>query len=371
VQLIEAPFDQVRVRQAGDAEWLASGEAAGAVVWVGNARGAIRPVPFAGGFLPLLLSEDHKDSTYVASLLSGWVRYALFEACRQLPPTYCAAVRASALPLTGVLRVVGLHRAAILGNWLVSTNLYPDVGPDDWRQARDAALAWAPDRPLAIRSVCAGVNPALPAQLAGDGWLLVPARQVYLCDPADPATARHNHVRKDRRLLDAPEFVWLTPDELTGVHLPALRRLFRNVYFDKHSPLNPDFSDAFFELCLQRRFLELHALRHAGELVGMLAILDRHGWVTTPLIGYDTSLPQELAIYRRLMARLLNNAARRHARLHYSSGAGSFKRVRGGMPHTEYTAIFVRHLPRPRQAAAHAFAALSRRFAAPLLTRYG
>lgn len=356
---------------AADAAWIDGCVAGGASQWVDNAAGGVHAVDLDGQRIPLVLADDAAATTYVASLVSAWVRYPVFEATRRFKALPHVAAQLAASPLIALLRLAGLHRPAFLGNWMVSTNLHPAASPSAWRAARDAALALAADRPLAIRNVCPGVDRAMTNGLQADGWLLVPARLVYLCDPAHPDLWKHNHVRKDRRLLDDDTFTLAGPEAITDGDLPNLRRHFRDVFFDKHSPLNPDFSDAFFALCRERRFLDLYALRHAGETVGVLGLLERHGWVTTPLIGYDIGKPQSLALYRRLMALLLVECKRRGARLHYSSGAGGFKRVRGGVPALEYTALYVRHLPKRRQAAARWFASLADRYATPVLHRFG
>jgi hypothetical protein len=128
------------------------------------------------------------------------------------------------------------------------------------------------------------------------------------------------------------------------------------LFIDKHSQLNPDFTPAFFEFCLESGFLDLYALRYQGEVVGVLGLYARNGWLTTPLIGYDTTLPQALGLYRRLMALLYRQAGERQLQLHLSSGADAFKRARGGLGHFEYTAIYADHLPRCRQLALAAFA---------------
>jgi len=354
-----------------DAAWLARATQKGAEHWLDNASGCIRSVDLDGYAQPLLLSEDTPTTSYVASLASAWVRYPAEEAQHQLPPAFRHVARAVTAPASVLLRAGGLHRAAVLGNWLVSTNLYPQTSAKAWRAARDAALALSADRPLAVRSVCAGVNPQLPQMLLEDGWLLVPARQVYLCDPSDPEVWKRNNVRNDKRLLGKSDVEVVGPKEISDRDLPRLRHLFRSVFMDKHSTLNPDFSNAYFTACHQTHLLEFYALRHEGTLVGVMGLMERHGWVTTPLLGYDTTKPQSLALYRRLMLLMLTESARRQARLHYSSGAGAFKRARGGEPALEYTALYVRHLRRHQRAAVHTFAALNQRFGAPLLQRYG
>jgi hypothetical protein len=71
------------------------------------------------------------------------------------------------------------------------------------------------------------------------------------------------------------------------------------------------------------------------------------------------------------MALLLSQARERGAQLHYSSGAGQFKRMRGGEPALEYTAIYTRHLPASAHAAAQLFSSAMNRYASPLLIKHG
>jgi hypothetical protein len=355
---------------AASAHWLAGAQTHGVRHWLDNGDGAVRQVALDGQPLPLVLAEDGPQASYVLSPVSAWGRYLRHEAARVGPVAALAATPAGAL-LSGLMCAARLHRPALLGNWLVSTNLHPQAPAPAWQAARDAALALAPDRPLLLRNVCPAANPGLDALLRAQGWVLVPARRVYLGDPADAGTARRNNVKNDRRALNKAQLVRVAPQEITTAELPALRALFRQLFMDKHSRLNPDFSDAFFALCRSRGFLELHGLRHAGRLVGVVGLMRRHGWLTAPLLGYDLAAPRSLGLYRALMA-LGFEAARQHGcRLHYSSGAGPFKQARGGVPALEYTALFARHLPAPARQAAAVFAGLLGRAGAGALNRWG
>jgi hypothetical protein len=252
-----------------------------------------------------------------------------------------------------MMRVSNLDRAAIIANHLLSTNLHPHWNADHLHQATPRLIKQFPRRPLMMRSICRAVDADLADGLEANGWRLIPARQIYLVDPRDAAVWRHNHLKRDRKLLLSSDLELVSPQQLRAEDLPTLRTLFRQLFLDKHCALNPDFTPAFFNHCLEHGFLDLFALRLDGRLVGVLGVLERNGWATTPLIGYDLQLPQTLGLYRRLMALLFVEAQRRGCRLHLSSGAGTFKSARGGMPHMEYTAVYDRHLyPLQRRAIA-------------------
>lgn len=352
------------------AEWLLQGSQLGGQHWVSNAPCQISLLPDRHGPLPVTrLQQFSMQDSYVASARSAWLRYPQAEARRHGGRAQALATLAAA-PLSGLISAARLDSALLPGNWLLSTNLHPDWDAGELATLRDALLAQAPESPLLLRNVCAAANPALPQRLAAQGWQLLPARLVYLCDPAQPALWRRQNVKRDQALLEQHDLRLLGPDDIRPAQLPQLQYCFRDLFIDKHSALNPDFSQHFFRLCLERRFLELYALELGGNIVGCVGLLARHGWLTTPLLGYDTRLPATLGLYRRLMALLLLQARQRGLRLHYSSGAGSFKRHRGGEPQLEYSAVYARHLGKRQQLALATLAALLQRTATPLLRRY-
>ena len=71
--------------------------------------------------------------------------------------------------------------------------------------------------------------------------------------------------------------------------------------------------------------------------------------MTPPLVGYDTSLPQEVGLYRMLTADLSQTGIQRGLIAHQSAGVASFKRRRGFVGAIEYTAVFHQHLPIQRR----------------------
>jgi hypothetical protein len=329
-------------------------------------------VVVAGGLrVPVLFDGPRAaGNSYVAGARAAWLDYALDEAIGGRPLARFATHPARSL-LGGVFRAAGFHRCVWFDNPLFSTQLpasglaaaVPDL--DAW------ARTSAPGRLRLWRNVCREVDAGLADALATQGWHMLPARRIYLCDPSEPALWKRSHVRRDQKLMKDAEVSWVAHGDLREDDLPALRRCFRAVFMEKHSAWNPDFTAAFFERQRERGPLELVALRWNGALVGVLGLYAQGGWLTTPLIGYDTGAPASLGLYRRLMARLLIEARERGLRLHYSSGAGEFKRNRGGEPALEYTAADIRGLA-PGQGQVFAVVAAALRTAAPaILQRFG
>lgn len=353
------------------ASWLQLAQRHGGQHWVSNAPCQIDMLDSRHGPLPVTqLAQFSALDSYVASPRSAWLRYPQAEARRHGSRVQALATLAAS-PLSGLISAARLDSALLPANWLLSTNLQPDWQPTDLAELRDSLLAQQPEQPLLLRNVCAAANPELPQRLTAQGWTLLPARLVYLCDPQTPALWRRSNVKRDQALLDQADLRLLGPDDIRAEQLPQLQYCFRDLFIDKHSALNPDFSSRFFRLCHEQRFLELYALELGGNVVGCIGLYARHGWLTTPMLGYDTRLPAALGLYRRLMALLLREARHRGLRLHYSAGAGSFKRHRGGEPQLEYSAVYARHLSKRQQLALATLSALLHKTATPLLQRYG
>ncbi|MDE2427845.1 MAG: GNAT family N-acetyltransferase [Burkholderiales bacterium] len=363
-------------RKPADALWLLAARSRGGQHWVANAECHIETIDVAGHSVPVTVPDaSPTPASYVLCPQSAWLRYARDEVLRHLRPPFSvlANVATAGLyaPLAGLMQASHLHQAAIIGNHLISTNLYPAWQASELQQMTTTLADEFPMRPLLMRNICPEVHPELAQGLREAGWQLVPARMIYLCDPQQPKVWKHNHVKQDARLLSNAEVEVISADMLRARDLPALRQLFRQLFIDKHSHLNPDFTPAFFELCLETGFLELTALRWQNRLVGVLGLYacPDSGWATTPLIGYDTSLPPALGLYRRLMALLLQQSRERQLRLHYSSGASQFKRARGGSASLEYTAIYHQHLSGIRRQGNRVFSGLFQHLAPGLLRR--
>jgi hypothetical protein len=86
-------------------------------------------------------------------------------------------------------------------------------------------------------------------------------------------------------------------------------------------------------------------VRTGGRIDAYAAFFQLGGWLYWSLIGYDTSLPQALGLYRRAFSLLMEETRRRGLRSHLSAGAEGFKQMRGGRPSVEYDAVMFRHLP--------------------------
>ena len=108
----------------------------------------------------------------------------------------------------------------------------------------------------------------------------------------------------------------------------------------------------------------------SGVLDGILGLFAIDGIVTAPIVGYDTSLDSRFGLYRLLMTLTFQFAMQSGLRLNLSSGAAHFKRLRGGRPQIEYSAIYDRHLSVSRRLSVSALAATVNGLGVPLMRKF-
>jgi hypothetical protein len=125
------------------------------------------------------------------------------------------------------------------------------------------------------------------------------------------------------------------------------------LYVDRYSSSNPQFTPNFIKLAVAQQLLSVHVLCRAddGTILGVVGHYARAGLLTTPLFGYDTTLPTSLGLYRLLSLKVLHESRRLGLNTHASGGAADFKRQRGATSTVECCSIYVAHLPWWRRLA--------------------
>ncbi len=323
---------------------------------VGNVATHLRLLDTGDHLMPVSVNDggERADNSYVVSPLTAYTGYASYEIGQLGRPWLAAPLRRLVRGIGGWLEQARIDRIVQVNNWLLSTNLYPS----DWDGADLPAITRLlvntyPDHAIGFRSLNRYSNAGVIAQLEALGYLAIPSRQVYLFDGSDgPGSAYlfRRDSRRDARLLARTGYVQVPGEVLTDADYPRLEQLYNLLYLEKYCPLNPHFSADWLHAGQRDGWLRLTALRSpAGRIDAVLGWVANDRILTTPVVGYDTALPQKLGLYRLTSQISLEEAARRGGLLNMSAGAADFKRMRGGQPEIEYSMVLVKHLPRQRQ----------------------
>ncbi|MDR2875206.1 MAG: hypothetical protein LBV44_04690 [Methylobacillus sp.] len=349
-----------------------------------HAPGAIRNVStrmsiLATGthFFPVSINtgDERIGNSYVVSPYTTYTGYAQYE---------IAQLGAACLtwPLRMLVKAVGLGLTAArvdqlvqVNNWLLSTNLYPaNWEGADLPEMTDLLTREFPEHAISFRSLNQFSNAKLIGRLENLGYLALPSRQVYLFDARKGEQSEFWHCRdnhNDARLSRNTSYEIVPGNALADTDYARLEHLYNLLYLEKYSPLNPQFSADWLRAGQRDGWLELRALRsEEGRMDGVAGWFGNSHIFTTPIVGYDTALPQKLGLYRLITHLSLQEAAQRRCLFNGSAGAARFKRLRGGVPAIEYSLVFVRHLPVARQQAWRSLVRLLRGIGVPLMQKF-
>jgi hypothetical protein len=343
----------------------------GSSAYVRNVETDVQLLQAGGHLLPITVNHAEYDNSYVCSPYSTYVRYAQEE-------LYLLKSRLLRKTLGAVLGGIGplLKKAKIdqnvhLNNWLLSTNLYEPIEPEVLRELTRRLTGEFPGHALIFRSLNPVTNGEMMEALRRLGYILVPSRQVYFFDGRSPDYLRKKNNIWDRKLLEKAPYDLVEHDGIQPEDYPRIRELYDLLYIEKYSPINPQFTTAYIENAHRQRLIHMRGLRDGeGVLQGVVGCFIRGGVMTVPIVGYNTALPQRTGLYRMLMSMVLQEAAERSMLLHLSSGAAHFKRLRGGKPAIEYSAVYLRHLPAGRRVVWELLSFLLNRVGVPIMRRY-
>ncbi|HVZ28852.1 MAG TPA: hypothetical protein VG839_00560 [Asticcacaulis sp.] len=263
----------------------------------------------------------------------------------------------------------GLDRQIQPNNWLVSTNILPDLRAAEIMALTAMLTEQWPDHAIVWRSVNTVNHAHLKARFEAAGYMALASRQIYLFDARGAAPPVHRDEKRDQKLLAQGDFI---PTRQFSVEdFERMARLYQALYLDKYTSLNPRYTPLFLQRAHREGLLDLVGLRGpSGSLDGIIGLFQQGDTLTAPIVGYDTALPVEVGLYRRLMAIALTRA--RDGRLLYnmSGGAAAFKRNRGAVPALEYMMVYNRHLPPARRFATGLIRGILDGVGVPLLQRF-
>jgi hypothetical protein len=342
--------------------------------FIDNAYAEMRALMIDGVVLPLVINRPRPPqiSAYVCSPTTHYIDYAKREVelelhdrplLRRLIPPLLDAWK----PL---LRWSRFERVVYVNNWLLSTNLYPPLHPQQLRTIRDELIRAFPDHTIVFRSVNEQLNATLLHDLQALDFRPVFSRQVYLLDPQSAHYRRRKAFRSDVMLARRTEYRWLDASQIDRAAVPRLRDLYADLYLHKYSWHNPQFNQRFLEAALRDEWLTIFALQRAGRIDGVLGFVERHGVMTPPLIGYDRALSMDLGLYRLISLKFVEEARERGLLLNLSSGAAAFKRHRGSTAAIEHNLVYDQHCSPRMRLPWRLLAALSRAAIIPIMRRF-
>jgi len=313
--------------------------------YLGNAKVRMEAVLVDRKVLPLVISDGIEGNSNICSAYGHYHDYAMHEFARRFGAVPSGLLRAPRSLLGGLLRAGSIDRIVFVNNWLLSTN--PRHGLSD---AQVAALTTHlihryPEAAIVFRSINCRVDSRGFDALRANSYRFVPSRTVFMVDTASGDHCKRSNFHLDSAKLKKTSYSIIKP---AAEHAARCAQLYNDLYIRKHSPLNPEFKSPFFALIFKAGFMSHRGFVKNGRVDAFFSYLVEDRLITACLLAYDLSLPRELALYRKMFALMIQEAAERKALVNLSAGVAEFKMLRGAVPVQEYDAVYDRHLP-PRR----------------------
>jgi hypothetical protein len=292
--------------------------------------------------LPGVLPGDLKDC-YVSSPYSQYITYAQAE-LREIDSASVRLVLKLFLKALGVIaKLCDINKVVYVNNWLLSTNLYPDIKTETLREIKEALESRYPDRVIIFRSLNEKCNEPLMRDLYGLGASRTLSRQVYISDPFKKDYLERKDFHKDKKFLVKTKFE-VKKTGFNELDINQIKLLYDKLYIDKYFDLNPQFTYKFFENAVKNNLFNFQLLTSENKPKAVLGYFSRNYQMTTPIFGFETDAPAKEGLYRLISAILMQESEKHSLMLNQSSGASHFKSQRGASPYIEYNYYFVSHV---------------------------
>lgn len=321
--------------------------------YIENANTSLQALLIDDLVLPVAVNEPNSKNSYVCSLYSHYVNYG-YEEINALKNWLPKWILKGMIHLVDRLLLFGeIDKAVFVNNWLLPTNLYPDISAEQIAAITKTLVKRYPAHAIAFRSVNRLYPSSLFVGLKQAGYDFLISRMIYFTKTDDSKAFTSRMFKSDMKVIKESPYAVVDDTERLIREASRLKQLYRALNIEKYSAWNPQFNENFIRLALEKEWMTLRGLELNGRIDAVLGYFTLNSVMTSPFFGYDTSLPLETGLYRQISTLLLLEAKERGLLLHQSSGAGHYKKLRRAEEDFEYTAVYIRHLPIKRRLIFH------------------
>lgn len=322
--------------------------------------------------LPITKTIPTADNSYVVSPYTQYVSYAI-EELWELNHRFLEVILKILLKMIGIVFKVGkIDDVVIVNNWLLSTNLYEEMTDDQAERIMRYLQTIYPNHAIIYRSLIMSMHNSIIQRLEKNGALSVPSRSIYIFSPENLSTLKKHQrkrIRQDYKYLQQSGYTIVENKQITVEDIPKILSLYNGLYLEKYSYYNPQFTEMFIKQAWQENLLTFKLLKKGDQIDGAVGFVVRNGVMTTPILGYDLTLPKEVGLYCLCSMLLTDHSLTTGLTLHRSGGAGKFKSLRGAVNEIEYAAVNVKHLSWGKKLMWKSLQIILSKIAVPLLKK--
>ncbi len=322
-------------------------------------------------FFPVTKNDTETQNSFVCSPYTAYALYAKDELQTKVPN------RILQLPLRLLLKLIdvwlkfgNIDRNIQINNFLLSTNPYPEWDGSQIGAITEAIKQQYPKHAIIFRSLNMYQHAHLIKVFEANKYQKIGSRQVYIYDTDFATWLKHQNNRHDQRIIKKHQLHYVAHEEM-GAYLDQALDLYNKLYLIKYSTYNPQFTLKYFQECHEKNIMHFQGYLDENNVLKTFCGLFLVGnTITSPLVGYDTAAPQKQGLYIHAIYLIMRYKFKSGLLLNLSSGAPQFKRLRGGKPTIEYSAIYTLHLSLRRRLTWWTLQFISNKIGVPLIKKY-
>ncbi|AUP80981.1 hypothetical protein [Flavivirga eckloniae] len=322
-------------------------------------------------FFPVTINDEEWDNSFVCSPYTAYANYSKDEIKWKIKNRI---VKKLLLILLNViakwLRKGALNKNIHVNNFLLSTNPFPEWDGREIEAITAFIVSEYPEHAIIFRSLNIYQHSKLIDVLKASSYDAIGSRQVYIFDLSKEAWLKHRNNKHDNRLIRKSGLRLIDHDKMKE-YLPQALELYRKLYLVKYSKFNPQFTLKYIQECHEKELVKFQGyIDEHDSLKAFSGVFTIENTITSPLVGYDTDMPQKDGLYIHAAQLAILEKFETGLLLNLSSGASGFKRMRGGQPSIEYSLLYLKHLPRKRRLRWQALKVLSNKIGVPIIKKY-
>lgn len=316
--------------------------------YIDNVDSEMVLLSFDDNILPLVFGNpDQKiKNSYVCSPTSHYIDYGREECEIELKnnPFLKKFTLAVIDVFDYLFKKMNFENVLYINNWLLSTNLYEEFDLGKMKEIKDFLIDKFPRHTLVFKSINDIYNKDLYNKLNSIGFNHVLSRQVYINDQKNGIYKKKRSFQRDRTIKKKSLYYWENSDKITENDYKRIKELYKLLYIDKYSSLNPVFNEKFISETIKNNCFTYKVLKKDNIIYGVFGYFERFGVITAPLFGYDTSISEEDGLYRLVCLEIFEDAIKNNWIIHQSSGVSKFKMYRGAESSIEYNMAYYKHV---------------------------
>jgi hypothetical protein len=320
---------------------------------------------------PVTINTSEWDNSYVCSPFTAYITYAKEEVQHKIKSRFLIFFLKGLISiLGGYLKSAKINKVVHVNNFMLSTNPYPNWKGEYIRELISFLTHAYPDHTIIFRSLNTLQHGPLLQTMKDANLLAVASRQVYMYTDSKVEFMKRNNNYQDQRLIRKQKLIYLSHLEMVE-YLEEALHLYNLLYLEKYSYLNPQFTIEYFRACHKHEIIHFQGYKDSNNnlqaFAGLFVLEDT---ITSPLVGYNTLAAKEKSLYIHAIHLIHLYRFNSNKILNLSSGAPLFKRLRGGIPTIEYSAVYIKHLSVFRKSVFILLKCVSNSIGVPLLKKY-